>query len=72
MSTEQLSAADLLANSVSPAASSLVERLTNVATYTTTALAALAQFHAENGDEVGAKMLSEFAACFAHHEAATL
>ncbi len=67
MTPEQLTAHAVTRNMVISA-----DALANGCTYTTTALAALAQFHDEADDEVGAALLREFAARFATHEASTL
>lgn len=63
---------DLLEIDVTPNMVTAAEGFANACTYTTTALAALAQFHDEAGDEDGAGLLREFAARFATHEASTL
>lgn len=67
-----MNAETLLENDVNAAASRAAEALANAATYTTTALAALALFHDEAGDEAGAALLRRMAAQFAEHEATTL
>jgi hypothetical protein len=63
---------ELLQTEVTPAIEKATEAYTNRCTYTTTALCALALFHAENGDLAGATLLREFAKRFAAHEAETL
>ncbi len=57
---------------VTPKMLKAADSFANVCVYTTTAIAALAQFHDENGDEAGAKMLRDFAIKFAEHEDASI
>ncbi len=67
-----MNAEHLLELDVTPAMVIEADRFANKAIYTTTAIAALAQFHDENGDEEGAAMLRRFAAEFAGYEAKSL
>jgi hypothetical protein len=70
--SESLTPAELLAHRVSSRAQDAAEVLMQRAQYTTTALEALAVFHAQNDDVAGAALLREFAARFAAHEVTTL